>query len=142
MATEKIPQQITLAPDNTMDRLAWRAPNGTYREALGGFFWCTIITCRDAFLDDLNLSIEACGATLNKRNIRSKAHLIDMSSSIQVIQSIEDHSEFLEPIHVELRIFDIGMVSLKLHGRVELLRRILSNLISICQSRCLYCSLK
>jgi hypothetical protein len=34
------------------------------------------------------------------------------------------------------------MVSLKLHGRVELLRRILSNLSSICQLRFLYCSLK
>jgi hypothetical protein len=142
LATEKILQQITLAPDNTMDRLAWRAPNGAYREALGSFFWCTIITCRDASLDNLNLSIEACGATLNKRSIRSKAHLVDVSTSIQVIQSIEDHSEFLEPIYIELRIFDIGMVSLKLHIRIELLRRFLSNLNSICQLRFLYCSLK
>jgi hypothetical protein len=125
-----------------MDRLAWRTSNGAYREAFRGFFGGTIITCRKAFLDDLNLPIEPCSTTLNKRNISSKAHLVDMSSSIQVIQSIEDHSEFLEPIHVELRIFNISMVSLKLHGRVELLRRILSNLSFICQLRSLYCSLK
>ena len=125
-----------------MDRLAWRAPNGAYGEALGGFFWCTIITCRYTFLDDLNLSIEACGATLNKRNISSKAHLVDMSSSIQIIQSIEDHSETLEPSHIELRVLDIGMVSLELHGWVELMRRILSHLCSICQLRLLFYSLK
>jgi hypothetical protein len=93
-----------------MDRLAWRTSNGAYREAFRGFFGGTIITCRKAFLDDLNLPIEPCSTTLNKRNISSKAHLVDMSSSIQIIQSIEYHGETLEQI--ELSILDIGVVSL------------------------------
>ena len=51
-----------------------------------------------------------------------------MSPRIQVIQRIKDHSEALEPVNIELRILDVCMVSLELHVRVELVRRILSHL--------------
>jgi hypothetical protein len=48
-----------------------------------------------------------------------------MPPGFQVVESIEDQSESLEPLHVELGVFDVGVMRLQLHLRVELVRRIL-----------------
>lgn len=42
-----------------------------------------------------------------------------MSSRIQIVKSIEDKCETPEPFDIELRVFNIGMVSFDLDIRVE-----------------------
>ncbi len=116
-----------------MNRLTWRASDGANGEALWCLLWSTIIACGHALLDNLNLAVETSCTALDQRNISGQTHLVDMSSGIQVIQRIEDHCELLEPGHVELRVLDVGMVSLQLHLGVELVRRILCHLYPTCQ---------
>lgn len=43
-----------------------------------------------------------------------------MASCIEIVKGIEDKFEALEPLYIELRIFDIGMVRFELDVRVEL----------------------
>lgn len=76
---------------------------------------------RTTNLDDrLNLAVEPCRTTLDQGNVRSQAHLVDVSSRIKVVKRIEDNCEALEPFYVELRIFDVGMVRFEFDVRVEL----------------------
>ena len=70
-------------------------------------------------LDHLYLTIEACRSAFDEWHICCQAHLVDMPSSLQIIQRIEHNIESLKPINVELRIFDICMVGFKLDMRVE-----------------------
>lgn len=63
-------------------------------------------------LDDLNLPIEPCSPTLDKRNIGSQTHPVDMSPRIQIIESIEHNIKSLEPFDVKVQIFDVRMVGL------------------------------
>lgn len=51
-----------------------------------------------------------------------------MSPRIEIVQCIEDDVETLKPFDVELRVFDIGMISLKLDVRVELRGALFGNL--------------
>lgn len=81
-----------------MNGLAWGTPNGADRVGLGSCFDCAVITGRDAFLDDLDLTIEAGCAALDKWYISSKAHLVHMSSRLQIIQRIENNRKAFEPL--------------------------------------------
>ena len=54
-------------------------------------------------------------------------------------KSVEDHRETLEPLHVELRILNVCMMSFQPHVRVEFVRCILCHLYVIRQ--CCYTSL-
>jgi hypothetical protein len=51
-----------------------------------------------------------------------------MTPRIEVVQRVEDQSEGLEPIDIELRVFDVGMMSLELNVRVKLYGALFSNL--------------
>ena len=51
-----------------------------------------------------------------------------MASSIEVVESVENDIELAEPSHVELRIFDVGVVGFELDVWVELLGDFLRNL--------------
>lgn len=114
-----------------MNRLARCASDRTDGITLRCFLWSAVIACCEAFLDDLNLSIEACGTALYQRDIRSQTHLVDMSPSIQVIKSVEYHGKASKPVHIELGVLDVGMMSLELHARVELMCCFLSHLSPI-----------
>ena len=54
-----------------------------------------------------------------------------MPSGIQVVQRIENDVKALEPIYVELRILDVGMVRFKLDMAIEFLSALFCDL---CQS--------
>ena len=69
--------------------------------------------------DRLNLPIESCRSTLNQGYIRRQAHFVDMPSRIEVVKGIEDECKALEPLYVELRIFDVCMVRLQLDVGIE-----------------------
>lgn len=114
-----------------MDWLTWCTSDCAYWETLGGFLCCAVITCSDTLLDDLNLTIETSGTTFNERNISSQAHLIHMSSRLQIIQRIENHCEPLEPGDIELGVFNVGMVSLEFDIWIEGMRRLFRNLFPI-----------
>lgn len=86
--------------------------------------------------DDLNLTVEARGATLDQRYICRQAHLIHMSPRIQVIQRVENENETFEPFHVELRIFDVRMMRFDLDVWVELAGRLLRDLLRASRQRC------
>ena len=113
-----------------MDRLARCASDRTDREALRCLLWRAVIACSNTLLNDLHLSIESSSTTLNKRNIGCQAHFVDMSSSFQVIESVEYQCKALEPVDVELRILDVGMVSRELHARIEFMCCLLGHLSS------------
>ena len=116
-----------------MNRLTRRTSDSTDGKALRRFFRCAVVTGCDALLDDLHLSIETRGAALDQRYVCSQTHLVDMSPGFQIVQSVEHHGKFLEPIDVELGVFDVGMVSLELHVWIELVCCILGHLHLIYQ---------
>jgi len=60
-----------------------------------------------------------------------------MSSGFQVVESIENQSKCLEPLGIELGIFDVGVMRFQIHLRIELMRRILCHLVYFisCYSR-------
>ena len=43
-----------------------------------------------------------------------------MASCIEIVEGIEDKFEALEPLDIELRIFDIGLMRFEFDVRVEL----------------------
>ena len=118
-----------------MYRLTWRTSDGADRETLWNFFGIAVVAfgfalqsqmphqqteLADGYLfDHLHLAIEACCSAFDKWHICCQAHLIDMPSSVQIVQRIENKIESLKPVDVELRIFDVGMVGLKLDMRIE-----------------------
>ena len=116
-----------------MNRLTRCTSDSTDRKTLRRFLRRAVVTCCDAFLDDLHLSIETCGAALDQRYVCSQTHLVDVSSGFQIIQSVEHHGKILEPIDVELGVFDVGMVSLELHVWIEFVCCILGHLSPIYQ---------
>ncbi len=63
-------------------------------------------------LDHLYLPIEASRPTLDQGHIGCQTHLVHMATRVQVVEGIEDKIESLEPLYVELRIFDVRVVSL------------------------------
>lgn len=69
--------------------------------------------------DNLNLPIEPCSPTLDKRNISSQTHPIDMSPRIQIIEGVEHNVESLEPFDVKVQILDVCMVGLQLNVWIE-----------------------
>lgn len=79
-------------------------------------------------LDDLDLAVETGGATLDQRDISGKAHLVDMTAGVKVVESVEDKVEALEPVDVELGVFDVGVVCLDIDVGVKLSSRLLCDL--------------
>lgn len=121
-------EQIALGPDYTMNRLARGASNRADGKRFRCLFWCAVVASGNTFLDDLDLAIEASGATLYQGNIGRKAHFVDMPSRIQIVQSIEDDAEASEPRNGELVVLDVGMVSDDLDVRIELFSGLFGNL--------------
>jgi len=70
-------------------------------------------------LDDLNLSFETGCSTLDQRHIGGNTHLVDVTSRGNVVQSVEDNLEALEPLDIELRVHDVRVVCLDLDVRIE-----------------------
>lgn len=70
-------------------------------------------------LDHLHLPIESRCPALDQRHVCRQAHPVHMSPRIQIVQRIENDCEGLEPVDIELRIFDIGVMRLDLDIRVE-----------------------
>ena len=69
--------------------------------------------------DDLDLPVESSCTTLNQGNICRQAHPVNMSSSIEIVERIEDEIESLEPVDIEFGVFDIGMMRFKFDVRIE-----------------------
>lgn len=51
-----------------------------------------------------------------------------MSSRVQIVQRVENKSKLLKPFYVELRVFDIRVISFELNVRVEFGSRLFSYL--------------
>jgi len=110
-----------------MDGLRGCASDGAYGEGLGRGFRRAVVAFGFAPLDNLDLSIEAGRATLDQRHIGGKAHPVDMSPRIEVVQRIEDEAEALEPRDVELAILDVVVVRNDADVGIELAGRLFRN---------------
>ena len=89
--------------------------------------------CWDIHLfNDLHLTVESLGATLDQRHVGHQTHFVHMAACVEVVQRVEDEVEALEPGYVEFRILDIRVMRLNAHFRVELGGGLLRNLAS-CQ---------
>lgn len=93
-----------------MYRLTGCTPDCAYWVALGCNFCGAIVACCDSLFDDLDLTIETRGSTLDQRYVSRKTHFVHMAAGIKVIEGIEDDGESFEPVDVELGIFDVGVV--------------------------------
>lgn len=111
-----------------MNGLTRRASDRADRECFGCLLSSAIIACRYTLFDNLNLAIKTSGAAFDQRNIRSKAHFVDMSSSFQVIQCVEYDAKFSKPRNSEISIFNVGVVGDDFDVWIELLGDFLSNL--------------
>jgi hypothetical protein len=74
------------------------------------------------------LPLEASGPTLNQVYARRQAHLVDVTPRIEIVESVEDDSEALEEVDVELGIFDVRVVRFDFDVWVELSGGLLGNL--------------
>lgn len=79
-------------------------------------------------LDDLDLTVEPGGATLDQRDVSGKAHFVDMAAGVEIVESVEDEAEALEPVDIELGVFDVGVVRLDVDVGVKLSGRLFRNL--------------
>ena len=80
--------------------------------------------------DHLDLPIKASCPTLYEGYVRCQTHLIHMPSRVEIVQGVEDKTEALEPLYVELRIFDVRVVRFKSDVRVEFGGGLFGNLAS------------
>lgn len=103
-------QQIALAPDNAVNRLARRASDGADGEGFGRLLGRAVVACRHALFDDLNLAVEASCSAFNQGHICGEAHFIDMSSRLQIIQCIEYNAKLSKPCNGKVVIFNVGMM--------------------------------
>ena len=99
--------------------LTRRTPNRANGKRFWHFFWIAVVTFCLAFLDDLDLAVEAHGAALNQGHIGGEAHLVHVAAGVEVVEGIEDESEGLKPFYVELGVFDVGVVGGEGDGGVE-----------------------
>lgn len=111
-----------------MYRLAWCTSNRADWIALWGLLWRAIVASSDTLLDHLNLPIEARSTTLNQWHICSQTHLVHMPPSIEIIEGIENNGKCSEPVGVELRVLDIGMMRHDFDVGVELMCCLLRHL--------------
>lgn len=121
-------KKIALPPNDAVNGLTRSAPDGAHGEGLGCFLRCAVVARSNALLDNLNLAIKTGGATLNKRDIGSQAHLVHMSPSLKVVQSIEGNAKLTEPCDSKLVILDVSMVGDDLDVGVESLRSLFGDL--------------
>lgn len=73
------------------------------------------------------MSVEASGATLNQRYVGSQAHFVDVPPGVEVIQGVKDDSKASEPRHVEVRFFDVCVMSHNFDIWVEFLGSLFGN---------------
>jgi hypothetical protein len=92
---------------NWLTRCASDCTNG---KRFRDLFRIAVVAFCPAFLDYLNLTIEAHCTTLDQRDVGCEAHLVNVTAGVKIVQGIEDEVEGLEPFNVELGVFDIGMV--------------------------------
>ena len=150
-STKYFGEQITFAPDNAMDGLAWRASDRADGKAFRCLFDIAIVALRLAldivsgcvsafiskrkwasyFLDNLYLSVETRRAALDQGYIRRQAHFVDMTSRLQVVKRIEYDRKAFKPANVELWVLDIGMMRFDLDPGVELSGGLFRNLIPV-----------
>jgi hypothetical protein len=128
LATLSLPQKIAFAPYNAVYWLTRRTPNCAHWIAFRSFFRCAVVASRNTLFNDLNLPIKPCRTAFDQRHICSQTHLVHMPSGFQVVESIENQSKCLEPLGIELGVFDVCVMRLQLHHRIELMRRILCHL--------------
>ena len=81
-------------------------------------------------LDHLDLPIKASCPTFYKGHVRCQTHLIHMPSRVEIVQGIEDKIKALEPLYIELGIFDVRVMRFKSDVRVEFGGRLFGNLAS------------
>ena len=79
--------------------------------------------------DNLNLAIETSSPTFNQWYVGSKTHLVDMSSSIQIIQRIEYNMELFKPANIELSFFNVRMIGFKVDVWIEFASCVLGDLL-------------
>ena len=76
-----------------MNRLTRRTSNCADWKRFRHFFWIAVVAFCFAHLDNLDLAVEAHGATLNQGYVGGEAHLVDMATSIEVVKGVEDEAE-------------------------------------------------
>lgn len=79
-------------------------------------------------LDDLDLAVEARGATLNQWHAGRQTHFVDMAARIHIVERVEDETEGLKPHDVELGVLDVVVVCDDVNIGVELGSRLFRNL--------------
>jgi len=121
-------QEVTLAPNNTVNGLAWRAPNRADGKCLWSLLGAAVITGREALLDHLHLTIEASGTALDQRHTSREAHFVHMSSRLEIVEGVEDYLESSKPRHGELGVFYVRVMGDNLGVGIELLCRFLGDL--------------
>ena len=93
---------------NWLTRCASDCTNGKRFRHL---FRIAVVAFSPALLDYLDLTIEAHCTALDQRDVGCEAHLVDVAAGVEIVQGIEDEVEGLEPLNVELGVFDVGVVS-------------------------------
>ena len=92
-----------------MDGLRRRGANCTHRKSLRSRLGNTIEAFRPTLDYWLYLAEVASCSGFHQRNVGCKAHLVDVSASIKVIQRVEHYVKPSEPSDIELRFFNVAM---------------------------------
>lgn len=72
----------------------------------------------------------ACRATFHERHMRQTTHVVDISSGINIVQSIQYNVKMPKKMNIKLSVFDIRMMCRNGHTvrAIVLLNRVSGNL--------------
>ena len=110
------------------------ASDCTNRKRFWDLFRIAVVAFCPAFLDYLDLTVEAHCTALDQRDVGCEAHLVGMAAGVEIVQGIEDEVEGLEPFNVELGVFDVGVVGGEGDGGVEFGGDFFGDLGGACES--------
>ena len=68
----------------------------------------------------LDLAVEAGSTTFDQWDVCGKAHAVDVTAGIEVVEGVEDDDKLAEPVDIELWILDVCVVCLDLDIWIEL----------------------
>ena len=110
-----------LGPDNAVDGLAGRVPDGAAGESLLSWLGVTLVTLELALHDDGDLAEVAGSPALHEGHLGGQTHAVHVVPGLSVVQSVQHDVELLEPISVVLASHDgaVQRLDLTLGGKPD-----------------------
>lgn len=116
---EELIEEPRLGPHDAVDGLGRGRSDSTDGIRLGRGGLCTIEAGGEILDDGLYLSIKSRRTTFDEGRLGSDAHAIHPSSSVEIVQSVQDDVKAAEELPAKASFLDVGMIRLDADRRIE-----------------------